>query len=405
MSARVFFSGASLVLPDRLDDSRTLVVEDGRVVDFVSGPRDFAAGEVRVHVPGGFIVPGFVDVHVHGIAGHDVLTAGGVAEVAARLPSTGVTSFCPTSIACESHVLAAFLGEVGAARQHAASGSARVLGAHLESNFINPVYAGAQPLGCLRTPARAIAAAATAADGKDIVNAILAHRADIAVVTIAPELDGGMALLGQLVAAGVRVSLGHSGASFDDARAAIEAGASHATHLFNRMPPLLHRAPGLAGAVLASDAIAAELICDGQHVHPAMIRMTLAAKGSARVMAITDGTAGSGLPRGSHAALGGLPITVGDVAMLGDGTLAGSVATMNQVFATLVARCGLGLREASEICSATPARELGLVGFGVIATGAIADLAILDANLAPVQTWIQGQPAWSGTSTGRPPSR
>ena len=92
MSARVFFSGATIVLPDRLEDSRTLVVEDGRIVDFVSGPRDFAAEEVRVHVPGGFIVPGFVDVHVHGLAGHDVLTPGGVNEVAARLPATGVTA-------------------------------------------------------------------------------------------------------------------------------------------------------------------------------------------------------------------------------------------------------------------------------------------------------------------------
>lgn len=404
MSARVFFSGATLVLPDRLEDSRTLVVEDGRIVDFVSGPRDFAAEEVRVHVPGGFIVPGFVDVHVHGLAGHDVLTPGGVNEVAARLPSTGVTAFCPTSIACEAKVLTAFLQEIAGARQQAAAGHARVLGAHLESNFINPVYAGAQPIGCLRTPARALAAGAPAAEGRDIVDAILAHRADISIVTIAAELDGGMGLLQQLVAAGVRVSLGHSGASFDDARAAIEAGAAHATHLFNRMPPLLHRAPGLAGAVLASDAIAAELICDGQHVHPAMIRMTLAAKGGSRVMAVTDGTAGSGLPRGSHAALGGRPITVGEVAMLDDGTLAGSVATMNQVFATLVTRCGLGLREASEICSATPARELGLVGFGVMVAGAVADLAILDANLVPVQTWIQGQPAWPGTSPGRPPS-
>lgn len=404
MKRRVFFSGATLVLPDRLDDTRTLVVEDGRIVDFVSGPRDVAPDEVRVTVPGGFIVPGFVDVHVHGYAGHDVLTPGGVSAVAARLPATGVTAFCPTSVACEADVLSVFLTEVGAARQQLAGTGARVLGAHLESNFINPAYAGAQPVACLRTPSRAIGRHGTVEGGRDVFEVMMARRADIAIVTIAPELDGGMELLGEFVAAGVRVSLGHSGASFDDARSAIEAGAEHATHLFNRMPALLHRAPGLAGAVLSSDAIAAEVICDGHHVHPAMVRMALTAKGASRVMAITDGTAGSGLPQGARATLGGHAITVGDVAMLDDGTLAGSVATMSQVFQTLVTRCGLDLREASEICSTTPARELGLVGFGVVALGAVADLAILDANLAPVQTWIQGRQAWSGTSAGEPPS-
>ena len=404
MSSRVFFSGATLILPDRLDDSSTLVVEDGRIVDFISGPRDLASGEVRVHVPGALVAPGFVDVHVHGIAGRDVMTPGALATVAGRLPATGVTAFCPTSIACELSALTAFLESVRATRHEAGSGRARVLGAHLESNFINPSYAGAQPMSCLRTPARALDEAASGEHGRDLLDAILAHRADVAIVTMAPELDGGMALLKRLVGAGVRVSLGHSGASYDDALAAIEAGAAHATHLFNRMPPLLHRAPGLAGAVLASDGIAAEVICDGHHVHPAMIRMTLAAKGGSRVMAITDGTAGSGLPRGARTELGGQGITVGEVALLDDGTLAGSVATMNQVFATLVTRCGLGLREASEMCSTTPARELGLVGFGVIARGSAADLVILDANLAPLQTWIQGQLAWSGTSAGQGPS-
>lgn len=115
-------------------------------------------------------------------------------------------------------------------------------------------------------------------------------------------------------------------------------------------------------------------------------------------MAITDGTAGSGLPRGSRAALGGRPITVEDVARLEDGTIAGSVATMNQVFACLVGACGLDLRAAAEICATTPARELGLVGLGVIAPGAIADLAVLDAKFVPVQTLVAGQIVWTGTS-------
>src|SRR6185369_9234653 len=144
--------------------------------------------------------------------------------------------------------------------------------------------------------------------GRDVLAAIEQAQPDVGIVTLAPELPGGIDLVRTLVAAGHRVSLGHSGADFDVAVAAIEAGARHATHLFNRMTPLQHRAPGLAGAVLARDDVAAELICDGFHVHPAMSRVAIAAKGPSRVMAITDATAGAGLPVGSTAHLGGRTI-------------------------------------------------------------------------------------------------
>jgi N-acetylglucosamine-6-phosphate deacetylase len=199
-------------------------------------------------------------------------------------------------------------------------------------------------------------------------------------------------LVRSLVAAGVRVSLGHSGATFAEAQAGISAGARHATHLFNRMRPMTHREPGLVGAVLASEAVAAELICDGHHVHAAAVRIALAAKSPARVMAITDGTAGSGLPPGSRTRLGGQPILVGDdVARLEDGTTAGSVATMPGVFGWLVAECGLDLVTVSHLCSTTAARELGLTGLGVLAPGALADFVLLDRSLRVVECWMNGE--------------
>jgi N-acetylglucosamine-6-phosphate deacetylase len=200
------------------------------------------------------------------------------------------------------------------------------------------------------------------------------------------------------------VSLGHSAATFDMAEEAIAAGACHATHLFNRMPPMTHRDPGLAGAILASDAVAAELIADGHHVHPAFLQMAIAAKGVAHVMAITDGTAGAGLPLGSRTRLGGRAITVADVARLDDGTSAGSVATMDAVFRHLVGVCGIDICDAAQLCATTPARELRLVGFGAIAPGAAADLVVMDASLNVVQTWIGGVLAWCGTSTHPEPS-
>jgi N-acetylglucosamine-6-phosphate deacetylase len=153
---------------------------------------------------------------------------------------------------------------------------------------------------------------------------------------------------------------------------------------------MTHRDPGLTGAVLASQDIAAELICDGVHVHPAAMRIAIAAKGAQRIMAITDGTAGSGLPRGTSATLGGQPIIVGDTATLADGTIAGSVLTMDRAFATLVGSAGVSLVDAAAMCATTPARELGMQGLGVIAAGSKADLAVLDASLRVRQTWLGG---------------
>jgi N-acetylglucosamine-6-phosphate deacetylase len=188
------------------------------------------------------------------------------------------------------------------------------------------------------------------------------------------------------------VSLGHSGATYEQALAAIDAGARHATHLFNRMPPLGHRAPGLAGAVLQADEVAAEIICDGAHVHPGLIRTAIAAKRVSRIFAITDATAAAGLPAGSRAMLGGVTITAGErTALLADGTIAGSVLTMDRAFQTLVGPVGLSLVDAATVCATTPARELGLIGHGLLASEAVADLVIFDANFSVVQTYIAGQ--------------
>ena len=216
------------------------------------------------------------------------------------------------------------------------------------------------------------------------------------LVTLAPELDGGIDLIRWLVARGHRVSLGHSGATYDQALEAIAAGARHATHLFNRMPPLGHRSPGLVGAILQAEEVAAELICDGFHVHPTLVRTAIAAKGPSRIMAITDGTAASGLPAGARATLGGEPITAGEsAAFLEDGTIAGSILTMDGAFRMLVRKVGLSLVDAVTVCSTTPASELGLTGHGVIAAGAAADLVVLDAQLSVLQTYVGGKLAYT----------
>jgi len=413
---RTFLAGGDLVLPDRILAGHTLVLDGERIVDIASGPFVAGRGDTRVDVSGALIVPGFIDGHVHGVAGTDVLDGGvAIATVADALPRWGVTAFSPTTIACAPATLDEFLVGVAAARFTRPAASARVLPAHLESNFINPEYAGAQPVSCLRAPilgaaqprtsepevVRGVDEASSRHHGTsalfsaaDILTVIGEHRPDVGVVTLAPELEGGLDLVRRFASTGIAVSLGHSGATFEQAQAAIAAGARRVTHLFNRMSGMTHRAPGLAGAALASAELAAELVCDGHHVHPAVMRTAIAAKGVSRVMAITDGTAGSGLPVGSRTRLGGQMITTGDVARLDNGTMAGSVLTMDRAFAMLVNACGCTLPQAAELCATTPARELGLHGHGVIAKGAVADLVVLTSQLTVRATWIGGVKVW-----------
>jgi N-acetylglucosamine-6-phosphate deacetylase len=404
----LILSGADVVLPDRVLSPGTVIVEDGRVTEIETGarPAGSAGGGGFVDLHGCTLVAGFIDVHIHGVDGFDTLeSVDAVEEIARRLVRYGVTAFCPTAVACSPAVLERLIEGMrrarGSDRPHA-----RVLAAHLESNFINPDFRGAQPLDCLRRPPRlgpdglAVADAivetgdAVAFTGADVLRVIEAHRRDVGIVTMAVELDGGLDLAKALAGAGHRVSLGHSAATYEQALAGIAAGARHATHLFNRMSPLSHRAPGLTGAVLAEEAVAAEIVCDGYHVHPAVATAAIRAKRVERIMAITDGSAGAGLPVGSRVSLGGRPVTVTeDACFLDDGTLCGSRITMDGAFRRLI-RQGFTPVEASRMCSGTQAAELGLAGQGSIAPGALADLVVLDRQLEVVTTYVGGAPAW-----------
>ena len=403
----LILSGADVVLPTGTSGPSSVLVHDGRIADIVAGDVSGGPGDERLDLHGHLVAPGFVDVHVHGAEGRDVLDGNGsVARVAASLPQFGVTSFCPTTVACPPAALARLLAEIRVLRADRPPASARVLPAHLESNFINPGYRGAQPEAMLRSAGCCAGHGAThfaesagsgASFSADEILAVIERAgADVGIVTLAPEIDGGVDLVRRLVAAGRRVSLGHSGAGYELSREAFAAGACHATHLFNRMPPLGHREPGLVGAVLDEERIAPEVICDARHVHPAMVRTVVAVKGPDGVIAITDGTSGAGLPDGSRALLGDRPITVRDgAAYLDDGTLAGSALTFDAAFRVLVKRVGLDIDVAVRLCASTPAREMGLVDRGRIEPGLLADLVVFDAHLAVAHTIVGGAVAYS----------
>jgi N-acetylglucosamine-6-phosphate deacetylase len=387
----IVLAGGDLVLPDRIVSGGSLVIDEGRIVAIDPRDRVDPAGATIVDAREHYVVPGFVDVHVHGLLGVDTLDAGNaIGTIAAALPRFGVTAFCPTTIACAPRELETALAAVRDARVAPRAGSARVLPAHLESNFINPEFRGAQPLECIRTMAGPPMEGTFTA--VEILDVLEAHRPDVGIVTVAPEMSGGFELVARLAAAGHRVSIGHSGATFEEANAAIDAGVRQATHLFNRMTPMSHRAPGVAGAALAREEVCAELICDGYHVHPAVCRVAIATKSTSGIMAITDGTAGAGLNVGATTRIGGRTITVReDAAFLDDGTVAGSTLTMDRVFRTIVTRLGFTIVDAARLCATTPARELDLTGLGVVADGAIADVAILDRGFRVVRTFIAGR--------------
>ncbi len=390
-STRVLLSGGDVVMRDHVLSPGTVVLEDGVITEIALGSRPGRGALEYVDCTGLVVAPGFIDVHVHGVEGTDTLDgATAIAAIAERLPRYGVTAFCPTSMACAPAALKTMLNAVRASRE--APGGARVLPAHLESNFINPEYRGAQPLECLRLPTNA----RTDGDfsGAEILSEIHAASGDVGIMTIAPEIDGAIDLIRQLAAQGIFISLGHSGATYEEALEGIDAGARHATHLFNRMPPLNHRKPGLAAAVLESEALTAEVVCDGVHVHPAVVKMALAIKRPSGIMAITDGTAGAGLREGARTSISGRPITIRDAAYLDDGTLAGSVLTMDRAFAKLTTEMKVSLVDACRICSTTPAEALGLQGTGGIVEGWAADLVLLDQDFTPRATYIAGERVW-----------
>lgn len=429
-SSGYVIAGVDVVLPDHVLERGSLVIEDGVVKDVLEHERPWPSSVVVEDARNLYCVPGFVDVHVHGIAGVDLLDGSeAVRAVARRMPQRGVTAFCPTAVACDAETLEQFLSAVSEARRHPESGAARVLPAHLESNFIARTYAGAQnPQHILDLPPGPVsswtmgstfqansnqpndggseelgAGRTSFHDGPEdhsrtaqsILTLMERFRPDIAIVTMAPEIDRGMDLLRWVVDRGWIASLGHSAASFEQAIEAIEAGASHATHLFNRMPPMSHRAPGLVGAVLSSGAVTAEIVCDGYHVHPAVVRTTVAAKGLHKVMAISDGTAGTSCAEGTTVRLGGRPIVVGEQACFlpGGTVLAGSRCAMDEAFRFLIGPVGLAPAQAAYLCSTSACRHLGMRGFGVIGPGAPADLTLLDRHFRVARTMVGG--VWS----------
>jgi N-acetylglucosamine-6-phosphate deacetylase len=330
------------------------------------------------------VAPGFVDLHTHGFGGHDV-TSGSEEDLVAMaqaLPATGVTAFLPTIASSGRAETQCQVRRVAAAMQRAETGAAEILGIRLEGPFINLTKKGAQAESAIRAP-----------DVDELTR--LLRLGPVRLVDFAPEADTGFELLRSLVEHGVVAAVGHTAATYEQALAALDAGARHCTHLFNAMSSLDHRSPGVAAALLTDVRATLEVIADCVHVHPAVLRLAVNARGPWNIALVTDAMSAAGLGEGGFEFVG-RPVDVRDGAVrLADGTLAGSVLTMDRAVRNMVTRVGLSWSDAIRMASLTPSAILGVSARkGHLHSGADADLVVLDDGGNVQQTWRAGEPVY-----------
>lgn len=346
----------------------------------------FKAADCDFYLPECYLAPGFIDLQINGGLGRDFTAdPASVYELARQLPRWGCTAFLPTFVTSEFEAYRHSLKIVGEATRGARG--ARVLGAHLEGPYLNERYKGAHDSHFLRPP--------NLAEVKKLVEA-----GPVKLMTLAPELPGALEVIKYLVGQGVVVSTGHTAATYEEAIAAYEAGGGYVTHLFNAMPPLHHRDPGLIAAALDNQMARPPylgLILDGIHVHPAIARLVAGLRPE-RLTLVTDAIAGMGMPPGSYK-LAGLEIVVDETsARLNNAqkTLAGSILTMDQALRKAIKFLDFSLEKALALVTSNPATVLGLHHqFGALEAGYLADIVILDQNLQVQMTFVKGEMAYS----------
>lgn len=385
---KICLTAARLFTPTEVIESPVVMVEDGTIESL--GPRDAVrvpAGAQHLDFPDLVIAPGFIDIHIHGGAGHDVMQDDPSGRVAFEklLAKHGVTSYLPTTVTAPMDRILGAVDRLGnllsaedADHQHV---GARPLGIHLEGPFISAAKCGVHPPEYLVAPTI------------DLFEKILdASGGTLKMMTIAPELPGAADVIHHARERGIHSSIGHSNATFEEAAKGIAAGAVSATHTFNAMRALDHREPGILGAVLSDERMMADIIADGVHVAPAIVEVFLKAKGTQRAVLITDAISATGMPDGTYQ-LGPFQVQVrGDRAEF-QGSLAGSVLTLDRAVRNVMSFANWSLQHSVVLATRNPAQLIGAEGKGELAVGSDADLLLLSERGEVVHTMVGGQMA------------
>jgi N-acetylglucosamine-6-phosphate deacetylase len=379
----------SVYTPDQILTPGTVLIEEERIT--AVGSADTLAVPLEAEVidaEGLAVVPGFIDVHIHGLMGHDAMGPG-LAHVIRNLPLFGVTAFLGTTLTLPRDETIASLEAMIEVLDVPPPG-AQCLGIHLEGPFLSPIR-----------PGMATADWFEPLTWESFQVFQRAARGRIRMLTIAPEVSGAMACIPRLIKAGVIPAIGHSNATFEQVTQAVQLGLSHATHTFNAMRPLHHREPSVVGAVMYFDEIVAELIADGVHVHPAMMAVLLCVKGLERVALVSDAAPLAGLPDGEYE-WGHKPVFIRDgFCRLADGTIASAHTLLDTGVRNLVRLVGLPLEQALVPATHVPADVLG-VRKGRLALGYDADVVLLDSELKPALTLVKGEIAFDRDLTAPP---
>lgn len=365
-----------IILHDEIVN-KNVFIEDDKITEISNRqPED----EDIIDAKGAYVSPGFIDVHTHGRGGSDTMyaTFDDLNTISKATLKTGVTSFLPTTMTMPVDDIAKTIENIAVNKDKVEG--AQVLGTHLEGPFFNKKYKGAQPEECMILPTV-----------DNYLSFVQDHQDIIRKISIAPELEHSLELISYLKDKNTVVSLGHTNATYEQAQAAIDAGATSGTHTYNAMTPLTHRAPGVVGAVMINDSVYAELILDGVHVNYAAAKALLRTKGKDKLILITDSLEAAGLENGKYL-LGNQDVYVKDgEARLIDGTLAGSIVSMNVAVKNAYEHLGLTLNEAVNLASYNPAQSLNEPLLGEIKVGNYADIIFFDDNIQIQQTMIKGQ--------------
>jgi len=377
-SAKLVVRGATVVLPDRTIPNGAILVEDGHISSIQDSAREFSGAEV-LDLEGMTILPGFIDVHIHGAVGVDVMEASpaGLQEVAVYLASQGVTGWLPTLVPGSDENYASVAAAVSQVLHE--SKGARVLGIHYEGPFVNTAQCGALHTQYFKTYSEA-----------NDLDALPVPENSVRMITMAPEVAGGVELVRELKRRGWVISIGHTRADLQVLDEACEAGARHMTHFMNAMTPLHHRNPGPIAWGLLRDDVSIDLIADGIHLDPLMLRLLLKTKGVAGISLISDAIAAAGKGDGAYQIWGETITVKNGRTANASGSIAGSVISMLDAV-RLLRYLGVSYVDLARMASSSPARLLGVDHeCGSIEVGKRADLIALDTHANLKQTLIRG---------------